>query len=48
MKHRRTTLERAEKFISKDYFTDVNLYGRYVTVNQVCILKLSLDKSQSL
>ncbi|KAL4232509.1 hypothetical protein ACF0H5_007201 [Mactra antiquata] len=28
MKHRRTTLERAEKFISNLYFTDVNLYGR--------------------
>ena len=27
-KHRRTTLERIEKFISTRYFTDVNLYGR--------------------
>ncbi|XP_041353566.1 alpha-mannosidase 2C1-like [Gigantopelta aegis] len=27
-KHRRTTLERAEKFLSSLYFTDVNLYGR--------------------
>ena len=30
MKHRRTTLERAEKFISPLYFTDVNLRGRYI------------------
>ncbi|XP_072045135.1 alpha-mannosidase 2C1-like [Amphiura filiformis] len=28
MKSRRCTLERAEKFISSDYFTDVNLRGR--------------------
>lgn len=28
LKHRRTTLERAEKFISTEYFTDVNLTGR--------------------
>ncbi|KAL3883418.1 hypothetical protein ACJMK2_029685 [Sinanodonta woodiana] len=28
MKHKRTTLERAEKFISPLYFTDVNLHGR--------------------
>nr|CAB3263608.1 alpha-mannosidase 2C1 [Phallusia mammillata] len=27
-KHRRSTLERIEKFISQHYFTDVNLYGR--------------------
>ena len=27
-KNRRTTLERIEKFISRIYFTDVNLYGR--------------------
>ena len=27
-KNRRTTLERIEKFISRLYFTDVNLYGR--------------------
>ncbi|VDI59980.1 alpha-mannosidase, partial [Mytilus galloprovincialis] len=31
LKHKRTTLERAEKFISKDYFTDVNLAGRLYT-----------------
>ncbi|GAB6022633.1 Alpha-mannosidase 2C1 [Chamberlinius hualienensis] len=30
-KHYRTTLERIEKFISPDYFTDVNLYGRLYT-----------------
>ncbi|GAB1610945.1 alpha-mannosidase 2C1-like [Argonauta hians] len=28
MKHKRTTMERIEKFISPIYFTDVNLYGR--------------------
>lgn len=28
LKHRRTTLERAEKFISDQYFTDCNLRGR--------------------
>ncbi|XP_052810872.1 alpha-mannosidase 2C1-like isoform X3 [Mya arenaria] len=28
LKHRRTTLERAEKFISTIYFTDVNLQGK--------------------
>ena len=27
-KNRRTTLERIEKFVSRLYFTDVNLYGR--------------------
>ncbi|XP_046643053.1 alpha-mannosidase 2C1-like [Daphnia pulicaria] len=27
-KNRRTTLERIEKFVSRIYFTDVNLYGR--------------------
>lgn len=27
-KNRRTTLERIEKFVSRVYFTDVNLYGR--------------------
>ena len=27
-KNRRTTLERIEKFISRLYFTDVNLFGR--------------------
>ena len=27
-KNRRTTLERVEKFISRTYFTDVNLFGR--------------------
>ena len=27
-KNRRTTLERVEKFLSKDYFVDVNLFGR--------------------
>ncbi|KAH9525275.1 Alpha-mannosidase 2C1 [Bulinus truncatus] len=30
-KHKRTTLERAEKFISPVYFTDVNLRGRLYT-----------------
>ncbi|KAK0052625.1 alpha-mannosidase 2C1-like isoform X1 [Biomphalaria pfeifferi] len=30
-KHKRTTLERAEKFISTIYFTDVNLRGRLYT-----------------
>ncbi|KAK2183302.1 hypothetical protein NP493_317g02034 [Ridgeia piscesae] len=28
LKHRRTTFERAEKFISSTFFTDVNLYGK--------------------
>ncbi|CAD5113260.1 DgyrCDS2438 [Dimorphilus gyrociliatus] len=28
LKHKRTTLERAEKFISEVYFTDVNLHGK--------------------
>ncbi|KAL7646644.1 UNVERIFIED_CONTAM: hypothetical protein RMT77_001895 [Armadillidium vulgare] len=28
IKHKRTTLERIEKYISKDYFTDVNLFGK--------------------
>ncbi|XP_058011901.1 alpha-mannosidase 2C1 isoform X1 [Ahaetulla prasina] len=28
LKHRRTTLERVEKFISQDYFVDCNLRGR--------------------
>jgi len=28
VKHKRTTLERAEKFISELYFTDCNLVGR--------------------
>ncbi|XP_072409308.1 alpha-mannosidase 2C1 isoform X1 [Chiloscyllium punctatum] len=28
LKNRRTTLERAEKFISAEYFTDINLRGR--------------------
>ncbi|CAG5119019.1 unnamed protein product [Candidula unifasciata] len=30
-KHKRTTLERAEKFISPDYFTDINLRSRLYT-----------------
>ncbi|BFZ09579.1 hypothetical protein BsWGS_12618 [Bradybaena similaris] len=30
-KHKRTTLERAEKFISPDYFTDINLRSRMYT-----------------
>jgi len=30
LKHRRTTLERVEKFISGQYFTDCNLFGRSV------------------
>jgi len=30
LKHKRTTLERAEKFISHRYFTDVNLWGKLV------------------
>uniref|UniRef100_A0A0B7AQ44 Uncharacterized protein n=1 Tax=Arion vulgaris TaxID=1028688 RepID=A0A0B7AQ44_9EUPU len=30
-KHKRTTLERAEKFISSDYFTDINLRSRLYT-----------------
>ena len=28
LKNKRTTLERAEKFISDKYFTDCNLYGK--------------------
>lgn len=30
LKHKRTTLERIEKFISSLYFKDVNLFGRFV------------------
>ena len=30
LKSRRCTLEKAEKFISDAYFTDVNLRGRFV------------------
>lgn len=30
LKHRRTTFERVEKFISQDYFVDCNLRGRWV------------------
>ena len=30
LKHKRATLERIEKYISEIYFTDVNLYGRYL------------------
>lgn len=32
LKHRRTALERVEKFISEIYFTDCNLWGRWVCV----------------
>jgi alpha-mannosidase len=28
LKHRNITLDRLEKFISSEYFTDVNLYGK--------------------
>jgi len=28
LKHTRATLERAEKFVSEQYFTDCNLVGR--------------------
>ena len=31
-KNKRTTLERADKFISPIYFKDVNLRGRYIYV----------------
>jgi len=31
LKNKRTTLERAEKFISEQYFTDCNLVGRLVS-----------------
>lgn len=30
LKHKRTTLERADKFISPVYFNDVNLRGRLI------------------
>ncbi|OQV19664.1 Alpha-mannosidase 2C1 [Hypsibius exemplaris] len=33
-KNRRTTLERVEKFLSKEYFVDVNLYGRLYRQSQ--------------
>lgn len=29
LKHRRTALERVEKFVSATYFTDCNLRGRW-------------------
>uniref|UniRef100_A0A670JV47 Mannosidase alpha class 2C member 1 n=1 Tax=Podarcis muralis TaxID=64176 RepID=A0A670JV47_PODMU len=39
LKHRRTTLERVEKFISEIYFTDCNLRGRW----QTCWFKVDLS-----
>lgn len=35
LKHRRTTLERVEKFLSDKYFADVNLFSRFETLQNV-------------
>ena len=55
-KNRRTTLERIEKFISRIYFTDVNLFGRIYpnqqeigdTVVESTTIKRKLDDSVDL
>ena len=36
LKNKRTTLERAEKFVSLTYFADVNLRGRYFFHRTIC------------
>ena len=48
LKHKRTTLERAEKFISTQYFTDCNLQSRYLQIYfVVCIQFFDWEKRQT-
>lgn len=46
-KNRRTTLERVEKFLSKEYFTDVNLHGKLYSSTAPLSSILHWDASQS-